>query len=198
MPQHLRLNCVRSLAVGLVFLLTVDGASVWGQQPVGPKLNIVIVEGDEAINNIRQRTAREPIVQVEDENHRPVAGAAVLFLTPQHGPSSVFADGTHSFTATTDQNGRAVARGLRPNQATGKYQIQVKASYQGNNASAVISQQNILGPAIAHAGGLSGKLIALIAVAAAAGVAGGVYLAKRGGNNDTVTITPGTPGVGRP
>jgi hypothetical protein len=181
-----------------VFLLIVDGASAWGQQPVSPKLNIVIVEGDEAINNIRQRTAREPIVQVYDENHRPVAGAAVLFLTPQHGPSSVFADGTHSLTVTTDQNGRAVARGLRPNRATGKYQIQVKASYQGINASAVISQQNLLGPAIGHAAGLSGKLIALIVVAAAGGVAGGVYAATRGGNNSTVTIAPGTPGVGRP
>lgn len=198
MPHHLRLGCVRSLAAGLAFLLTVDGATVWGQQPVRPKLNIVIVEGDEAINNIRQRTAREPIVQVEDENHRPVAGAAVLFLTPQHGPSAVFTGGTHSLTATTDQYGRAVARGLRPNRATGKYQIQVKASYQGNSASAVISQENFLGPAIAHAGGLSGKLITLIVVAAAAGVAGGVYAATRGGNNNTVTITPGAPGVGRP
>ena len=37
---------------------------------------IEVVEGDGAINNIRQRTAREPIVQVEDENHKPVAGAA--------------------------------------------------------------------------------------------------------------------------
>jgi hypothetical protein len=187
---------VRRLAVGLAFLLTVDGASVWGQQPASPKLNIVIVEGDEAINNIRQRTAREPIVQVEDENRRPVAGAAVIFLTPRHGPSSVFADGTHSLTVTTDQNGRAVARGLRPNRATGKYQIQVRASYQGNTASTVINQQNALGAAVGHAGGLSAKWIALIAVAAG-GVAGGVYAATRGGNN-TVTITPGTPGVTRP
>jgi len=195
-PHHLRPGCVRPLAVGLVFLLTTDGASIWAQQPANPKLNIVIVEGDEAINNIRQRTAREPIVQVEDENHRPVAGAAVIFLTPQHGPSAVFADGTHSLTVTTDQNGRAVARGLRPNRATGKYQIQVKASYQGNSASTAIGQQNIAGVAAGHAGGLSGKWIALMAIAAG-GVAGGVYAAKRGGDN-TVTISPGAPGVGRP
>jgi hypothetical protein len=196
-PSCLNPGGVRSLALGLVFLLIVDGASVWGQQPVSPKLNIVIVEGDEAINNIRQRTAREPIVQVVDENHRPVAGAAVIFLTPQHGPSSVFADGTHSLTVTTDQNGRAVARGLRPNRAAGKYRIQVKASYQGNNASAVIGQVNLLGPAVGHAAGLSGKWIALMVAVAAGGVAGGVYAATRGGNN-TVTITPGAPGVGRP
>jgi hypothetical protein len=195
-PHYLRPACVRRLAIGLVFLLTVGDVSIWGQQPASPKLNIVIVEGDEAINNIRQRTAREPIVQVEDENHRPVAGAAVIFLTPRHGASSVFADGTHSFTVTTDQNGRAVARGLRPNNAAGKYQIQVRASYQGNTASAVINQENVLGAVVGHAGGLSAKWIVLIAVAAGA-VAGGVYAAKRGGN-DTVTITPGAPDVNRP
>ena len=33
-------------------------------QPVPTKLNILIVEGEGAINNVRQRTAREPIVQV--------------------------------------------------------------------------------------------------------------------------------------
>ena len=36
------------------------------------------VEGDGAINNIRQRTAREPIVQVEDENHKPVDRKSVV------------------------------------------------------------------------------------------------------------------------
>ncbi len=197
MPHNLRVCCVRPLAVGLAFLLAVDGVPVSAQQPGASKLNIVIVEGDEAINNIRQRTAREPIVQVEDENHRPIAGAAVIFLTPQHGPSAVFADGTHSLTVTTDQNGRAIARGLRPNKATGKYQIQVKASYQGNNATTTITQQNMAGAGPGHAGGLSGKWIALMAVAAG-GIAGGVYAATRGGGNSTVTITPGAPGVGRP
>ena len=40
-----------------------------------PELNIVIVDGEGDTNNIRQHTAREPIVQVEDENHKPVAGS---------------------------------------------------------------------------------------------------------------------------
>jgi hypothetical protein len=49
------------------------------------RIQIVIVEGEGAINNIRQRVAREPIIQVEDENRRPVAGAAVTFLLPNQG-----------------------------------------------------------------------------------------------------------------
>ena len=60
------------------------------QTPNPSALNLVIVEGEGAINNIRQRTARETIVQVEDENHRPVAGAVVAFLLPSDGASGVF------------------------------------------------------------------------------------------------------------
>src|SRR5579863_6856916 len=41
-----------------------------------PGLLITILDGEGALNDIRKGTAREPIVQVEDENHRPVAGAA--------------------------------------------------------------------------------------------------------------------------
>ena len=36
-----------------------------------PMLNIVIVEGEGTLNNVKQRVNREPIVQVEDENHKP-------------------------------------------------------------------------------------------------------------------------------
>jgi hypothetical protein len=58
------------LVAGCVAVSSVP--AVFGQAPVHT-LNLVIVEGDGVINNIRQRTAREPIVQVEDENHKPVA-----------------------------------------------------------------------------------------------------------------------------
>ena len=57
------------------------------------RINIVIVEGDGAINNVRQRVAREPIVQVEDENRKPIAGAAVTFLLPNQGAGASFANG---------------------------------------------------------------------------------------------------------
>lgn len=67
---------MRFIAVFLAALLASPAA--FAQQA----LNLVIVEGEGAINNIRQRTARDPIVRVEDENHKPVAGAAVVFLLP--------------------------------------------------------------------------------------------------------------------
>jgi hypothetical protein len=178
-------------------------ASAWAQE-TGGQLNIVIVEGDGAINNIRQRTAREPIVQVEDQNHKPIAGAAVVFLLPDQGASGVFANGSHTLTVMTDAQGRAVARGFRPNNVQGKLQIHVTASHEGQTASATISQTNAVGAAAgAAAGGISAKLITILVIAGAA-VAGGVVAATRGGGSSPTaptpptTVTPGTGTVGAP
>ena len=178
-------------------------ASAWAQE-TGSQLNIVIVEGDGAINNIRQRTAREPIVQVEDQNHKPIAGAAVVFLLPDQGASGVFANGSHTLTVMTDAQGRAVARGFRPNNVQGKLQMRVTASHQGQTASATISQTNAVSAAAgAAAAGVSAKLIAILVIAGAA-VAGGVVAATHGGSSSTTTTTPpttvtaGTGTVGAP
>ena len=170
-------------------------------QEAGNQLNIVIVDGDGAINNIRQRIAREPIIQVEDQNHKPVAGAAVVFLLPDQGASGVFANGSGTLTVMTDAQGRAVARGLRPNKVQGKLEIHVTASHQGQTATATISQTNALSAAAGAAGaGVSGKLIAILAIAGGA-VAGGVIAATHGGPSTSTpptTITAGTGTVGAP
>ena len=186
------------------FLGLLLGAGLMAQAPV---LNIVVVEGEGAINNIRQRTAREPIVEVQDENHRPVAGAAVVFSLPTQGAGGQFAGGAHSLTVITDAQGRAVARGLQPNGIKGQFQIHVNASINGRTGSTNITQTNAVGggAGAGASGGMSGKLIAILAVVGAAAVAGGVYAATHsgGGNNTSTitsptTITPGTGTVGAP
>jgi hypothetical protein len=171
------------------------------------KIQIVIIEGDGAINNVRQRVAREPIIQVEDENRRPVAGAAVTFLLPNQGASASFANGGQSLTITTDAQGRAVARGLRPNNVNGQYEIRVNASSEGRTASTTISQTNAL-VAAAAAGGISAKLIAILAIAGGAAAAGVVAATRGGGNGGPggggaagptpSIIVPGSPTVGGP
>ena len=83
---------------------------------------------------------------MEDENRRPVAGAAVVFFLPNLGPGGVFANGTKSLTVSTDAQGRAVAAGIRRNDVSGQMQIRVSASYGGQTASAVITQTNIATP----------------------------------------------------
>jgi hypothetical protein len=178
------------------------------ENPAAPgKIHIVIVEGEGAINNVRQRVAREPIIQVEDENRKPVAGAAVTFLLPNQGASASFANGAQSLTITTDAQGRAVARGLRPNNVNGRYEIRVNASHQGRTDNAVISQTNAFAAAAAGAaaGGISMKLLLILAVAggaAAAGTAIAVTHNGGGGNGGTAArptvIVPGSPTVGGP
>jgi hypothetical protein len=200
---------MRWLAPVLAVSISIPFAPVMQAQNVAPMLNIVIVEGEGAINNIRQRTAREPIVQVEDENHKPVAGAAVVFALSNQGAGGSFAGGTHTLSAVTDSQGRAVARGFHPNHVQGQYQIHVTASHNGLTANTNITESNVLAAgaaaSTAAAAGISGKLIAVIVIGVAAGAAGGAYYATHngGGNSGTpanaaVTITPGSGVVGPP
>ena len=125
-------------------------------QSPSAKLNLIVVEGEGAINNISHRVAREPIIQVEDENRKPVAGAAVTFILPDGGASGVFLDGSRSLITVTDESGRAVARGLQTNRLAGKFQIRVTASFQGQVGSAVIHQVNAMAAAAGAAGGAAG------------------------------------------
>jgi hypothetical protein len=170
------------LSLGLAFLLAVPDVvlSSTAQAPGVSKLNLVIVEGEGAINNVRQRTAREPIVQVEDENHRPIAGAAVLFTLPQSGPSGTFANGAKTLQVLTDSKGRAIAKGLRLNDVSGKFQIQVEASYKGLTATTTINQANAVLTAGTAAAGISSK-VAIVLGAAASAAAVGFIVAKTSG-----------------
>lgn len=158
-------------------------------------LNLVIVEGEGAINNLRQRVAREPIVQVEDENRRPVAGAIVVFTLPQNGASGVFADGSKVFSTVTGPDGRAAARSITTNNVKGNLQIRVNASHEGRTASAVIQQSNA-----AAAAAVSAKALTLIGILGAA-AAVGIVLAVNGGDNaapGTAARPPIQVGVGTP
>jgi len=172
-------------AVCAVFLsLLLTTTDLKGQAAAAPKaLNIVIVEGEGAINNLRQRVAREPIVQVEDENRKPVAGAIVIFMLPQNGASGAFADGSQTFSVVTGPDGRAAARGITTNNVKGDMQIRVTASHQGQTASAVIKMSNA-----AAAAGISPKTWTIVGIIAAAAVVGVVVATTSGGES---SVTPG-------
>ena len=175
----------------------------YGYQVAGEiqKLNIAIVEGDGAVNNIRQRMAREPMVQVTDENRKPIAGAVVVFLLPNQGAGGAFANGAKSLTTLTDANGNAVARGMQANRLSGQYQIKVTASHQGQTSSTSINMSNAVLTGAA-ATGISMKLLLLLAAGGA--TAAGIAVATSGGGGSgtpprpSTTVTPGTPTVGGP
>jgi hypothetical protein len=154
-------------------------------------LNLVVVEGEGATNNIRQRTARAPVVQVEDENHKPVAGAIVVFTLPSNGAGGAFADGARTLTMVSDSKGQAVAHGLRPNGLKGQFQIHVNASFQGLTAVVAITQTNaaLTSSGATASAGVPTKLIVVLAVLGAA-AAGGAYWATHSGSSTPAATTP--------
>lgn len=107
------------------------------------EFHLEIMGGDNAINNVKHRSAREPIVRVTDENHHPVSGVAVSFHLPAAGPGAGFKSGSVVKTFVTNTKGIVKATGLRPNGVPGTFQIHVTASFQGHVVgTAVIAQTN--------------------------------------------------------
>src|SRR5204862_7661711 len=104
------------------------------------RIELVVMQGEGVTTGVRQRVAHDPVVKLEDDDHRPIAGAAVVFALPVSGASGEFFNGAKNLTAVTDENGLAVARGLRTNDVPGKLQIYVTASYRGLRARALIGQ----------------------------------------------------------
>jgi len=186
----------------ILLLLNFRGLPIRGQTPVN--LRIVIVEGEGAINNVKQRVNREPIVLVEDESHKPVARVSVTFFLPNQGPGGTFDNGTNSLTTATNAQGQAVARGIRFNNQAGTMEIRVSASLAGQTASAIITQTNVLGSsASGGSGGGMGRTAKILIVVAivGGGAALGVLATHRGGSTTatpSTTITPGTVTVGAP
>ena len=170
-------------------ILTLSLASAQETIPAG--LKIEVVEGEGAINNISEGRARDPVVRVTDDDNRPVAGAAVTFLLPELGAGGSFPTGS-SVTLTTGDDGVAAARGLKPNNVAGEFQIRVTASYRGVTARALITQNNAAPSApVAKKG--SGKTIAILAILGGGAAGAAVALAGKGGSTAGATPAPPTP-----
>lgn len=167
-----------------------DAPQAVGQVRGGSRLRILVLEGEGAINNIKQRTSRDPVIQVVDENDRPVGGVAVVFTLPSRGASGVFANGARSLTILTDAQGMATATGLTPNTVAGDLAIQVSASHQGQTAAVTIAQTNV-----AVGAGMSAATIGIIGAIVAGAAVGAVVALK--GNEETPPIG-GPPGPGSP
>ncbi len=148
------------------------------QAPAPSALRIVVLEGEDAVNIVQQKTAVRPLVEVRDRNNLPVAGATVTF-TIGGGQSAAFAGGVQTLTVTTNAAGQAAASGLNA-LGSGAFQIQVQAAYQGQIATAAISQTNFAtAAAAAQAGTASG------AGGSTSGAAGGAAGGGGGGISGT-------------
>ena len=183
--------------LSMVVLLRLIASPAMGQT-LPTELNLVVVEGEGAINNVRERVAREPMVRVEDENHKPVVGAMVMFTLPTEGATGEFTGGAKTLTMPTDPLGQATGKGLKINQVPGKLQIHVSVSYKGLSARTVIAEF-VEGPAIHGTKGVShastGKWVAIVAVVGAAAAGGAVYATKSKTTPTALTPTPLGPAI---
>ncbi len=156
-------------------------------------MRIVVIEGEDAVNIIQQKTAVAPVVEVRDRNDQPVAGAIVNFAI-RSGRATF--GGARTLSVTTNAAGRAIAAGFAPT-GSGALQISATAAFQGQTAAAVtIAQTTVQTAAQAAAvgsattagggsgggagasagagagggGGLSATTIGIVGAAAAGGV----------------------------
>ena len=197
------LRCCKWVSYPLVCVLAV------AQQPP-QRLTIDIIEGQNAINNISRNTAYEPVVEVKDAAGKPVPGASVSFVLPTIGPGALFPDGSRELMVQTDATGRASGRGLRPNNQVGQFEIRIVASFNGERATATVTQTNAA-PVVAAS--RSGRKLAIILGIVGGGAAAAIAAASGGGGGggsqtgnpppsgaDPIsgTITPGAPGFGPP
>ena len=152
-------------------------------------LRMVVLQGDGAFNDIQRKTGRDPVVEVRDENDRPLAGAQVVFSLPETGPGGTFEGGVRTFTTTSDPNGMAAARGLKPNNVEGRFQIRVIASLGGKTGTVAITQSNTLAGGAVVPGQRGGGKAKWLLLLAAGGATGGILAAKSGSKS-----TPPPPG----
>ena len=197
---------VHAFVMGLMLFTSQADSILLSAQLTDAQLKILVLDGQGAINNISLRCAKEPVVEVTNENDAPAAGAVVTSMLPDEGPGGVFGDHNKILSMTTDEKGQAVGRGLRPNKIIGQYQILVSASYRGrkrvnfnHNARTSITQTNAE-PVASVSHGSSKKLLWLVLIGGRRGVA----FAARGnvsspastipsGSSLGAVITPGSP-----
>ncbi|MGA7409940.1 MAG: hypothetical protein WBW33_05605 [Bryobacteraceae bacterium] len=159
-------------------------------------LKIIVIEGEDAVNIVKKKTAVQPVVEVRDKNDLPIAGIAVTFSTPSYSPSATFINGGHSFTVVTNSAGRATVTGMKP-VGTGSFKISVSAAGAGVAGAAVIAQTNTMTAAGVAAGASTGLIVGIVAgVAAAVGIGLGVGLSQ--GGKPTGTVGAGTATIGPP
>ena len=160
-------------------------------QTQAPPLRVVVLEGEDAVNIVQQKSAVRPVVEVRDRNNLPVSGATVTF-TVGSGQPAAFAGGVQTMTVTTNASGQATATGFSATGA-GKVSIQVQAAHQGQIASAAITQTNFATVAAATAAGVAATTTGAAAAGstgggAAAGAAGATGAAGAGGGISMTTI----------
>lgn len=167
-------------------------------------LKIYVLHGEQAVNNTRTGAATPPVVEVRDANDFPVAGAEVVFRTPETGASATFEGGRHEYVNRTDAKGQASAGQMKANGVEGVFSIQVTARQGERTGMVVIRQRNSRdeysmggAPAARRRSFWSRNKWWLTGVLAGTGAGLGYYFATRDTSSGAV-LQPGTVVIGGP
>ena len=181
------------------------------QLPMIRSLKVTALAGNGEMNDLERGLTAPLVVQVLDQNDRPVEGAEVVFRFPLNGPGATFRGGNTSQTVRTNGQGQAAALNWTANNQVGNFQVHVTASYGNQLGETTVSMTNVTrivedGKNGKRQGKKQGSLLAskwvkIALIAGGAATVAGIILATRGGGGSstpTVTITPGSPTVGGP
>lgn len=202
----------RWLSQILIVLLAVPPAvSAQSQAPAAgaggasttQSLKVMPLAGNGETNDLQKGIMAPLVVQILDQESRPVEGADVTFRFPVQGPSASFAGNSNSQTVRTNADGQASATGWTANSTVGQFQLQVTASRGNELGTAIIFMTNaatVTGePKKQHKSVWSSKWTKIGLVAGIAAVVTIIVLATTGGsdsNTTTITGVPGSPSIG--
>jgi len=183
--------------------------------PTVQGLKVIPLAGKGETNDLEKKIMAPIVIEVLDQEDRPLEGAEVVFRFPMSGPGAAFSGGKTSQTVRTNIQGQAAAMNWQANDQVGRFDVHVNASYgnqvgettfQMANAPKVLQHNNNIGtnPYTREKRGWFSPLWVKIAViGGAAALTAGIILATRGSGSTaatppTITITPGSPTVGAP
>ena len=166
-------------------------------------LKIRVLAGNGAMNDLERRVMAPLVVQVIDQDERPMEGAEVIFRFPINGAGATFAGGKTSITVRTNGTGQAAAVNWTANGQTGTFQVHVTASYANQVGETTLSMTNVTRIVAAAKKSKSKSLwshtwFKVAVIGGAAAIVAGVVLATRGGSKNsgsTIGINPGSPTV---
>ena len=175
--------------------------------PMMRSLKVTALAGNGDMNDLERGLMAPLVVQVLDQNDRPVEGAEVVFRFPLNGPGATFRGGNTSQTVRTNGQGQAAAMNWIANNQVGTFSVSVNASYGNQLGETTVSMSNVTRIADdgkkrrKQASWYSSKWFKVALIAGGAATAVGIVLATRGGTPappPPITITPGSPSVGGP
>jgi hypothetical protein len=176
--------------------------------PIIKNLKILVLSGNGEMNDLERRVMAPLVVQILDQNDRPVEGADVVFRFPMGGPSAAFTGGKTAQTVRSNGTGEAAAVNWMANGQVGTFEIHVTATYGNQQGETTVKMQNVTRIVEGAKKGkqshwYSPTWVKIAIIGGAAGAVAGIILATRGGGKSAVstnpiTITPGSPTVGAP